>query len=1019
MKPVKTPAIALSQNYSRETEENVSVLYEDISNMKKFHSTESYYSSSLTYTIPQQVTFFQEESTVAIIQEISEFSDEQIFLNRKNSINERQFKIVELNDVNEFYKFIDYLKFIGELFIPLIQFTLPSLPQFGIRVVSAEEVLPEVRTNFSQNIESKEPSKILNFTEKLSKPKRKKNSANFNETHVSISPSDKNDTEEKSTTEEIDNVSGGLYGDNFDYDDTPSSGVTEIGGQTEPIIDEVPKLNDTLINNMAVNITRDLNISAILQKIIDEELLLMNQQKGRNESLFEEKSLTHLYSESSNKPQTEFENKEIPPYYAIESPLTVELNEDSNNFTPELRNLDQKDDLMVNKNDENFKDDLKINTEESEIGINITDEPSDFDFDSLKIDPHDKNSMLQLGRFFKNIFADETSKGQTINFNLISQQNFPEQNQSLIEKNYIQRDVKLDTSTSSFSILPLTEDFKCQSAKSFSSTVKPENLQQSVRQVPVLVPFIQLFGSPQVYPEMRGKLSNSENGDNGKEDNSKSENEGKNKNIDGTKDGNEITNKNENNDKNEIKIEDEEIKDKNERKNGNHKQRSIDTNVKKNSQKSLFNIFKNLVKGVRIDIKETQLKSYMRRFVKEKFSNFDDFDKDSGMSWHKSFKKILDLLNGTAIRFHGERVRLHIVSFGYKKQPRNQETTNKVKFTNSKLIGKGRKYLPLEANQHRVELNDQPLIENDYSFLKNKLSFKRSKQRNTSEKEKKNSNDKHSLRNTKPLKNQNKVVKKSVIEEIEENPFSDLSVINFETKSAEGSTDFIRLSRGILDYKAKNKSTMVSVYFILKQQNNTLDSNSSLPILELHIRMPASSNPEKESSRAITPNMNDDHKSEETFEGMQKKKLNNNAALNYERSNDFIKNIISNVTSFRAIPDLEKKRQLLFLALEYLKHLTEKRKKKYFIEGEKNDYLNSKDDKRNILKYARQPMIYPEIKKRPITFNMVENELNPETGVFNTVSNFNYKMPLVRRQLQFMNPNSRFFTDYQEKVNKN
>lgn len=510
MKPVKTPTIVLSQNSSTETkEENVPFLYEDVSNMKTFHSTESYYSSSLSYATSQQVNFFlEQEATVSVIKEITEkFQGTQIFHdNHKNSSNEQKSKILESTEVNE----TNSLNFITQLFC--LQFTLPSLPQFGIKVVSAEDANPE---NVSQKNDSFQKNVNTEST-----------------------------FEETATTEEIVTATDGLYGGNIDYDDSPSTTVEIVEKTTEATGDkEFPKTNVTL-NDIAANITKVLNISAILQKVIEEELQLLNQ-KNTNEYTTDGKS----NSESTNKNES---NILIPPYFAIESPLSVELNQDMDNFVPTSKTTERTDEKAI--------------TEKTP------------DYDALKINPYDKNSMLQLGRFIKNLFADKTSNAQTINFNLISRQNSPEDSQTMLEKNYIQRDTK--------------------GRKEHTKTTDSSS-------------------------SLTYRLV-------------------------------EILNKIHTNTKNENNL------------------RTTGSNPQK-----LFNILKKLINGVRIDISETRLKTYVQKFVREKLPNLPTYDyKYKSDNWRKNFQNILKLLNGTTINFQGERVEIRIGSFGYK-QPVSLEGNSK------------------------------------------------------------------------------------------------------------------------------------------------------------------------------------------------------------------------------------------------------------------------------------------------------------------------------------------------------
>ncbi|XP_043467288.1 uncharacterized protein LOC122501694 [Leptopilina heterotoma] len=734
MKPVKTPTIVLSQNSSTETkEENVPFLYEDVSNMKTFHSTESYYSSSLSYATSQQVNFFlKEEATVSsVIKEISKkFED-----NHKNS----KYNLLESTEVNE----TNSLNFIIQLFS--LQFTLPSLPQFGIiKVVSAEDANPE-------NVSQKEFSKTHEFE-------------NTEPTFEQTATTNAILTEEIVTTD-------GLYGANVDYDDSASTTSEIVERITEATTDkEFLKTNETLI---AANITKDLNISAILQKVIEEELQLLNQ---KNEYTTSRKFLTN--SGSTSEPENETEII-IPPYFAIESPLSVELSADMDNFVPTLKTTER---TITNE------------------GIITKKTP---DYDDLKINPYDKNSMLQLGRFFKNIFADKTSNAQTINLNLISRPNSPEDSQSILEKNYIQRDTK----------------------------GRKEHIETS--------------DSPSTFPLFYRLVD--------------------------------LLKKSDSNSKN-----------------GNNK-KSAGSNPQK-----LFNILKNLINGVRIDINETRLKTYVQKFVREKLSKIYDSYSSKSDNWRKNFENILKLLNGTTVNFQGERVQIRLGSFAYKKQPVSQEKEGK-----------------------RIENKTKPLNDEKNSFSHNHYPYvnKSTKQRSKYEKEY-ISNDGIFSKVLKRAKSRNQVVKKSINAE---------STLLAKTEEASITNS---------DSKKSSKvSEMVSIYFILKQ------SNDLIPILELHIRMPANSNFDKgsiENSRSLRRSEIKKIDSAEKFENSQigegnekfleldKKKLSgeeNRSALNYKKRSDFVKNIISNVTDFGSISDLRRKRQLLFLALKYLKLITDEREK--------------------------------------------------------------------------------------------
>ena len=170
---VENPAMALYQNSSKETEENVSQVYDDMSTMKTFHSTEPFHTSLVPFTNPEQVTVLVDHSTKSIVNEHSTMlTDEKVVNNdlenfKNNSGHKVTLETTKAYEVNQ----TTTSKYsISELLKPLSEFTLPPLPQFGIKVVGAEVATPisEIKKDRSESFKLK-VSPIFNSSETKSK----------------------------------------------------------------------------------------------------------------------------------------------------------------------------------------------------------------------------------------------------------------------------------------------------------------------------------------------------------------------------------------------------------------------------------------------------------------------------------------------------------------------------------------------------------------------------------------------------------------------------------------------------------------------------------------------------------------------------------------------------------------------------------------------------------------------------------------------------------------------------------
>ena len=1163
--------------------------------MEIIHSTESYYRSSVPHSTSQLI-YKLENTTESVTPKDGEGKFD----------NENKFKIIKPYEVNQ----TNSQNLITDFFSPLIQFTLPSLPQFGIKIVRAEVTTPKLEVK-KLYVSSKpkgsipkiisRPAKINNRTPVIQNAVKdsKRNFGNSQQykgdsnIKIDLKGSNKNSAAEKNepkvkimspvttkvnvnilpvTTEKIvSHSSGGLYGDDMDYLETSSSKPENTENEeTTDEYDELIKSLDTsgklipLLNENKGNSKSDQPFGETLKKklksMIKSELKLKSnfQQttaqispKNRiNIPMISDKPKHNLESISTNN--MDFKNTEvrkdptiqrhntpdlIPPFYGFESPLKVELLDDGTGVTIAP---------VVLANQRNFEEKYLIKTENK---LNATENKGNtLDFQLSNFNPHDKDSMLQLGRFLKQMFSGQNVNAQQIDFNLITRRDISEHSpQEIISQN---EDKSQNTSaTTTVNITPFvttTPDYttnpevttipdyttnpevittpiditaplitnivqfidenetsincqkeleKIRKSTSSSDNLEVEYLQASCKNLPVSVPF-----APFRIPRMSSKTRNEYNYQ----------------------------------------------------------------NSSPNVENSLFNVFKDLVKGIRIDIKEMQLKNYVNRFVQERLPNTGDFDfdKNSEKSWHEVFKKILNSLNGTAIRFHGERVLLRFGSFGYKKKSKSKKQTvtlvkattpsesydyttshrindqddqdqfkqneNFVLHLDSPILNEDQlnntddgEYLfsPAESknkdfsnqnknkrtryksNSRRVkqkttsEVNEQDSLESnlkrwshirnekekskkriqvqgrerirDYQDIKNKMFSPsddwKSKTINSAEdvNNPKNYEEVSSNFNEQELQMENKLSKKSITEVNEENPFPDFPVINFDMRRTEDSFDSgfetIRVGRAT---RNDDTSSIVSVYIVMKHQFDEEEQQYSIPILELHIRMPADSLPLEEKhnpdyktrsveyqqiqdskvtskpkklelkiiqeahvtrrrklnqnsqiihnkterklkSRKIISQKHKKSRNQDRLKGSDQQNTKNKTEFNYEKANDFLRNIIENVTNLKTLPDLKRKRQLLYLALKYLRHVSDEKFKEQPELSEEKPFLGAMQETKENRKFNRSPMPNKNFRiqvplpmqigvDKKMIFNPTENELNPKPLMFNQMPMFNY-----------------------------
>ncbi|XP_033209495.1 uncharacterized protein LOC117168167 isoform X2 [Belonocnema kinseyi] len=1218
IKPVKMPAIALSLNSSRGTQEDVSYVYEDMSNMQKLHSSESYYTSSVAFSIPHQVTYLLEKTTQSIKNETRKFYNPVVDKFPKDGEekydNEKEILKIKTDEVNQ----TNSQNLISDFLSPLFHFTLPSLPQFGIKVVSAEVTTPKSEVKKISGISKPKGTTSKNFTRsakidnhtqvtKSNFEDSKKTSSNLTQNKgdknkkVISEVADKNVGLAKNlpkakvkslvagklyttvyTTEKMDDLSsGGLYGDDIDYSETSSSGAenTEITTPSEDYVKLIKSLEASgklisLLNEdkKSSKLGLSLLFAEMLRKRINDEVksVLKSelQSELKNTSQQTPVEPTNLFGnpEFTNKPKElltivdtnrmdlknmemnknhnvkrPYEHDSIPPYYASKSPLRVKLL-DNGTGIPISPTVSEIRSNFDENNSEKLKEKLIITPKTDQNN-------NSFDFQFSNFNPHDKNSMLQLGRFLKDMFAGRNPNAQQIDFNLITRRDISatskviidSENETSTQKNNLQDPVSQNENNREITTVTTTivtatpqsanenKNLKnCQkeldylkrttSSETSSDNLRTDYLQEQCQYLPIPVP-----PAPSRIPRMSFENVNDY---------------------------------------------------------------SYQSSYP-NAESFVYNVFKHLVKGIRIDIREIQLKNYMIKFVREILLNPKEFNfnSDSGTSWHEPLKKILNSLNGTAIRFHGEKVQLRFGSFGYKKKskpklkvvtyirttaspemhlyttrglqtrigiydgqdqihqiqnpwsdsdpsgiiedPLNNIHVSKYLFTpvqptNNDLNNHSKhRIISIVSNVRRLKQKNKPGVGQPdrsesntkrWSHLrigKEKLKEMKQVQETESMPEnrdfenkifsysggwkthrtlgsgediKQTTNFRTESKNFDEVKLQisNKLSKKSITDANAENPFPDFPVINFDIRRAEDSFkngfETIRVGKASTHVDLSNVSSIVSVYVLMKHQNNAESEKYSLPILEFHVRMPAHSlpvgakyspdyrarkvehdqiqeskipsNPRKldlkiihraqatrrrktteefkitkrrttqepqkrlksQKSRKLRVQTHNKQRNEDQIKDLDLKNMKNHTDLNSEKANDFLTTIFENVTNFKSVADLRRKRLLLYLALKYLRHVADERLENKPNEGEENSlktFMKLNNEFRQVnrnsmpnsnlrvqdpfpeVQNLQQVPLYPGLDNRML-FNQVENDLNPNRGLLNQMPLLNY-----------------------------